>query len=279
MERYSSLIVHLDDSAQCEERVRLACVCARRFGAALAGMYIAPATGVFPSVAEWVPEDIVRATLDRLAEAQRRSEQDFLRKAAASGIVAEVGAPAGSPFAAVVAYARGADLTIVGQPAADEGDEHFSRRLIDSVVLSSGRPVVVVPYAGHFDRMGERIVVAWSNTRESARATADALPFLRSATSVDVIRINLPMEDPVRDEQSNQQLRKYFNRHGIEIKMHDDQIEDIEVGEWLLNRVADLSADFVVMGGHGHTRISEFVVGSVTRTLLNTMTVPVLMAH
>jgi nucleotide-binding universal stress UspA family protein len=279
MDRYKSLMVHLDRGAQCDERVRLACACAHRFGATLAGVYLGPPSALPASLAELVPAEIVSTGLKRLAEAQERTEQSFREAATARGLVAELAAPAGSPFAAAIAYARGVDLAIFGQPQPDESDQHFSRRLIDSVVMSSGRPALVVPYPGLFERVGERVVVAWSNTRESARAIADALPFLLAATSVDVIQVNLPNEDPVLDAQSNEQLRMYFRRNGIAIKIHDDHTEDIKVGEYLLSRVADLGADLIVMGGHGHTRVSEFLLGSVTRTLLKAMTVPVLMSH
>jgi nucleotide-binding universal stress UspA family protein len=180
---------------------------------------------------------------------------------------------------ALVRFARYADLLVIGQR--DPTEEHSSveeGQLAASVALACGRPVLVAPFAGPSHVPPRRVLVAWSSSRESMRAVTDALPLLRGAEKVTVLSVNAPDTDadaPV----AGAACAHYLARHGITVEASSDAGIEIDVGNYLLSRAADLSADLIVMGAYGHSRMREWALGGVTRTMLQHMTVPVLLSH
>ena len=146
-------------------------------------------------------------------------------------------------------------------------------------MLSCGRPVLVVPYAGNFADVGRRVLVAWNGRREAARALHDAMFLLADAEAVTVIEIDPPAPGVAAPAASAAQLAAALMRRGIAAKAETETSGDIGVGDLLLSRTADLGADLIVMGAYGHSRVREFVLGGVSRDLFRHMTVPVLMSH
>jgi nucleotide-binding universal stress UspA family protein len=147
---------------------------------------------------------------------------------------------------------------------------------LEDVVLSSGHPTLVVPYAGRFETLGERhILVAWNGSREAVRAVHDALPFLREARSVTVVAADLDEDG----RKSLDLMAEHLARHEISTDLEPTTAADISVGDLLLSRTADLGSDLIVMGAYGHSRAREWILGGVTQHLLEQMTVPVLMSH
>jgi nucleotide-binding universal stress UspA family protein len=151
------------------------------------------------------------------------------------------------------------------------------RQMIEQVVLSSGRPVLVVPYIGWTKTLGERITIAWDGGRESARAVADALPLLKKAKAVTVLVIN--PEKGNHGEEPGADIALHLARHGVNAEVRRARFDDVDTGNAILSQVADLSSDLLVMGAYGHSRLRELVIGGVTRTIFEEMTVPVLMSH
>jgi nucleotide-binding universal stress UspA family protein len=149
----------------------------------------------------------------------------------------------------------------------------------EQVALASGRPVLIVPYAGHFDNVGRRVLIAWNATREAARAVSDAMPLLTSAELVTVLTID-PREGPHgHGELPGADIALHLARHGVKAQIERTVSAGMPVGEVLLSRVADLGADLIVMGAYGHSRAREVLLGGATRSVLRSMTVPVLMSH
>jgi nucleotide-binding universal stress UspA family protein len=143
--------------------------------------------------------------------------------------------------------------------------------------MGCGRPVVALPYAGHVGTFAENVLIAWDGSREAARAVADALPLLRRARFVTVTVVHR-MHGTVAPEGID--VAAFLQRHGIHASFSTvPRVAGISTGETLLNRLSDLHADLLVMGAYGHPRVQERVLGGVTRTMLETMTVPVLMSH
>jgi nucleotide-binding universal stress UspA family protein len=137
--------------------------------------------------------------------------------------------------------------------------------------------VLIVPRYGVFGTVGERVLIAWNGSREATRAAHDALPLLKRATKVTVLSI-----DPDHDSQRrvpSADITLHLARHGVAAEADSTVALDIAVGDVLLSRAADLGADLIVMGGYGHSRVREMVLGGATRHLLQHMTVPVLMSH
>ncbi len=169
-------------------------------------------------------------------------------------------------------HARYADLTVTGQDMPDEDQWEIST--ID-LILRSGRPVLVTPNGIPNKDIGKRVVIAWNASREVARAVADAMPLLETADSVDILTVaaNSDGEVPGAD------IAHHLAHHGVVANVKSMGDPGSEPGDALLKYVTDTSADLLVMGAYGHSRLREFVFGGVTRHVLKAMTVPVLMSH
>jgi nucleotide-binding universal stress UspA family protein len=167
------------------------------------------------------------------------------------------------------------DLVIVGQP---ERQKSLPDEVVDEGVLfESGRPVIFVPYIQKGGMKLDRIMVCWDGSRAAARAVADAMPFLKKAKQVEVVIV--ADKAGKKDEVPGADLGQHLARHGLKVEVKRITSPDIDVPSTILSYAADSSADMIVMGGYGHSRLREFVLGGATRGLLEAMTVPVLMSH
>jgi nucleotide-binding universal stress UspA family protein len=182
-----------------------------------------------------------------------------------------VGAP--TKFSAM---ARRYDLSVIMQ----SGDEKCfnNDKIIESTLFESGRPILVFPYIQTEELNLDRIVCCWDGSRAAARAINDAIPILKKSKDVELL---IASNGKTAEEQVNHgvELSSHLNRHGISVEVEIVQAEDIDVTNVILSRVADTSASMIVMGGYGHSRLREFILGGVTHGLLATMTVPVFISH
>jgi nucleotide-binding universal stress UspA family protein len=275
---YKTILVHLDHRPRSDERLALAGALAGQFDAHLVGLF-APGAARLPSYALAEGGPLLREMLDkRRVEVLREAESNFRKFAQRNGGErAEWRASQADPAAAMRLSARYADLIVAGQPEAD--DEGELRGLADELALSAGRPVLFVPYAGRFAKLGMRVLVAWDGGREAARAVSDALPFLQRAEAVEVVVFD-PERDPRKHgEQPGADIGLYLARHGVKVSVARQSGAGYSIGSQILSRAADTSADLIVMGGYGHARVRELMLGGVTRTMMEAMTVPVLMSH
>ncbi|MEO8717614.1 MAG: universal stress protein [Burkholderiales bacterium] len=275
---YKTILVHLDHRARSAERLGLACGLAGEFDAHLVGLF-APGGPNLPSYAEAEGGPALREMLEHRRkevrhEAQRRLLEITQRN---GGERSEWRASDAAPAAAMRLSARYADLLVAGQPESqDEGD---LRGLADELAFSAGRPVLFVPYAGRFAALGKRVLVAWDAGREAARAVTDALPLLERAEAVEVCAFDPERGRRAHGEQPGADIGLFLARHGVKVTVARQSGARYDVGSQILSRAADIGADLIVMGAYGHTRVREMVLGGVTRTMLEAMTVPVLMSH
>jgi len=277
---YKTLLVHVDDSERCVHRIEAAARLALEFGGRLVGVYLVPTPELTPSVSALLPDSVVNQRLAESGEAQHSAEARFRAAATGTGLAAiEWRAPAGDPTQAIVAHTRGVDLAVIGQPEPGDVDAPFGIELANAVVLASGRPVLAIPYIGIQGAIGETVLIALDRSRESARAVADALPLLARARRVVVLAVTAAAEETLGDTQARAEAVAHLRGHGIEAEVHHLDLPDIGIGELLLSQAADFGADLIVMGAYGHARFQELVLGGVTRTMLEAMTVPVLMSH
>lgn len=277
---YRSLLVHLDDSDQSDQRLDVAARLARRFDAELAGAYLVPTRELTPFTSAMLPDAVVEHRLRDSGDAQAHAETRFRVAAEREGLMAvDWSAPAGRPIDAAISHARYSDIAILGQPLPTDAHAAFANDLVRSVLMAAGRPVLIVPHFGEYASIGETVLIAWKEARESARAIADALPFLEQARKVIVMSISAPHEQSVRETLADAGIAAYLARHGIAADVRHEVAEDIDAGNLLLSRAADLTADLIVMGAYSRPRLSEFVLGGVTQVMLQAMTVPVLMSH
>ncbi len=274
---YKTILVHIDAGRRCSVRVDVALRLAQQYEAHLVALHaIAPFEPPGYVLAEMGPA-IIEAQKHAAAAEMVQSESEFNKQASAAGIRnVESRAAIDDPVEAMTLHARYADLVVIGQAEASDGSNtpaDFPERL----VLAAGRPVLIIPSAGKFPAIGKRILVAWNHSREATRAVTDAIPLLQRAEKVHVMAVN-----PQAGKHGNvpgADIGLYLARHGVRVDVKVDQGAEIDVGNELLSRAADLDVDLIVMGGYGHSRLKEWVLGGATRTILESMTAPVLMSH
>jgi nucleotide-binding universal stress UspA family protein len=225
-----------------------------------------------------VPADLIemqREESQRLSAAAIDRFNEFARR---NGISYESRDIDASSVAAPDTFARIArrfDLAILSQPRPDSSGS--DQMFVEAALFGSGRPVLVVPYIQTAGIKLDRVMVCWDGSRAAARATADALPLLAKAGMTEVVTVTDGSAD--QDEIPGIDLAQHLARHGIEVELKRLVRGDIEIADVILSHAADTSADLIVMGGYGHSRLREFVLGGVTRGLLKSMTAPTLMSH
>ena len=171
--------------------------------------------------------------------------------------------------------ARRFDLSLVRQaePASRRPDD----LIIQAALFDTGRPVLIVPYIQKGEARLDRVLICWDGSRPAARAIADSLPFLRRAKAIEIVTVG----ERVKGEETmtGGDLTDHLRRHGLSVATKNIVAPDVDVTSTILSHAADCSADMLVMGGYGHSRLREFVLGGATRGILATMTVPTLMSH
>jgi len=277
---YRSFLVQVDDGDRSDARIKVAARLARLYGGALQGVYVTSTREMTPFTSAMLPDSVVEHRLRDTGEAQARAEQRFRAGAAAEQLTAvSWSAPAGAAIDAAILHACYADIAVVGQPLPEDAHAGFASDLVYGMLMNAGRPLLVVPHFGEFPVVGQNVLIAWKETRESARAVCDALPFLKRADKVVVMSISSAKDSAGRQVDSDAGIAAYLARHDIVAKVRPEVAEDIDVGNLLLSRAADLSTDLIVMGAYSRARLAERVLGGVTRLMLQSMTVPVLMSH
>jgi nucleotide-binding universal stress UspA family protein len=167
---------------------------------------------------------------------------------------------------------------VIGQTNLDEPSPAALPDFPEYVVMSCGRPVLIIPFAGSVKSVGRRPLIAWDGSASATRAVGGAMPFLKRADNVDVVVFNADRQGDAHGEQPGDDIALYLARHNVKANVVRAKA-DIDIGNALLSMTMDRDADMIVMGGYGHSRFREMLMGGVTRTMLETMTVPVLMTH
>jgi nucleotide-binding universal stress UspA family protein len=278
---FRTILVHLDESPRCAVRVDISARLAREHRAHLIGL--APA-GVINLPARVVPSstgvpnylELAQATLSERAAAL---VQDFRERTRVIGVESVEGrVDEDDVVPSLLRYAGTSDLVVVGQVDRASTAMALDADVPEQLFMHTGTPALVVPYAGTFADVGQSVVIAWNATRESTRAVRDALPLLRRARDVHLMCFYRAHDARQVSRLELNDAQQWLIRHGVEAHVHQEIVE-ADVGEVLLSRACDLSADLIVMGGYGHSRMAEWLLGGVTRRLLAQMTVPVILSH
>lgn len=276
---YKTIVVHVGADARRRERLEVACGLAAGFDAHLVGLFALTELGV-PFVLGGNAGAVIEAETRWRGEAAEAARRDFESATKRAGVAkSEWRRSDRGALGAMRVSARYADFVVIGQPDPDRAaEEHMPGYFAEDLVLTAGRPVLVVPYAGHFTSVGSRVMVAWNASREAARALADALPLLKRAQSVEVVAFEPQRSDADHGAEPGADIGLFLARHGVKVSVARQQA-NIDVGSQILSRAADNDVDLIVMGAYGHSRARELVLGGATRSMLEAMTVPVLMAH
>lgn len=274
---YKTILVHVDNGKNCPARLDTAIRLTRRFEAHLVGLHALTALRLPAYAVAEAGATLLEAQREVALEQATRAEDLFRKTIGSAGLAStEWRVSSDDAVDATILHARYADLVVLGQPNARDGsgvEPDFPER----VALAAGRPVLMVPYTGKFETLGKRVLLAWNTSREATRAITDAIPLLREAEQVNVVVFN--PEGTVHGAVPGADIGLYLARHGVRVEVAYHRAKEIDVGNQLLSRAADLGTDLIVMGAYGHSRMRELIMGGATRTVLASMTAPVLLSH
>jgi len=279
---YPSILVPLDNQPECAARTQAALALAKAMGSHVTG--VAPIEVMDLRASLRVSASVASLPIlgrDVLLEDATRAALAFDVACEMAGVSARKSlVEEGDMSHALDRRGRVNDLLVLSQsdPRANDG-QAFKNPQIETTILASARPVIVLPYANAARTLGRRVLVAWDDSHAAARAVADALPLLRRAESVQVTCFN-GSEVSDEDGRSNDlaSVAEWLARHGVTARTQAETTR-IPIAETLLSRAADQGADLIVMGAFGHARWRERLMGGTTRSMMATMTVPVLMSH
>jgi nucleotide-binding universal stress UspA family protein len=277
---YRSIVVHLDTGERAHPRLELALRVAKQFHAHLTGMFSVfmpdpRSFYVMAGSAEYYKSQEKlhtqrRAAIERLFRAE-------LGRAEVEGEWVTIDECANL---AVQRCGRTADLVIAGQEDPDDPEAYVGDHLPENLLMSIGRPVLMVPCVGTFPLLGSDVMVAWDGSREATRAVHDALPFMLHAKKTTVVTVNGAKDGPADGCPSGAEIAAVLARHGVRVDVvNAHAAAGALVGDALLDHASNLDADLIVMGAYGHARWEELVMGGATREILRSMKVPVLLSH
>ena len=272
------ILVHVDSSPRSKTRLEVATLVARQFEAHVVGLHVQQLNAAPGYAAIELRDALIRLNREAAERAAGVAKTQFERQLAGIQLSTEWRTASGFVDDQVALHARYADLCILGQPNPEETPS-LDEAALDRILLETGRPILVVPFAGRFDTIGTRVLVAWDGSRAATRAINDAMPFLTRAETVTVLAVNPRRGIHGHGDTPCADMALHLARHGIKVQAAYDVSHEITVADVLLSRATDLAADLIVMGAYGHPRALELVLGGVTRSVLEHMTAPVLMSH
>jgi len=274
---YKTILVHCDAGRTTPGRVSVALALAERFDACLVGLHVRQRFEAPMFTDATVALDALYRTYEQSVKTQEAAARVAFQGAlAGKRISSDWRAVDGYAEETLTSAARYADLVVVGQREPEPMPESTPLDLPERLALHSERPILVVPHIGAARPPGRTIVVCWNGLREASRAATGALPLLKAAERVIVLTVD---GEKGNEPDAGQQAGEWLGRHGAKVTVQRDTAAATDIGNVILSRAADVAADLIVMGIYGHSRMREFVLGGASRTLLSSMTVPLLIAH
>ena len=272
------LVVSLSVGASRDAAGPYAISVAEAFGAHVAGIAFSYEPVIPPTIMGTIPASFVesqRDENDRAANDARAKFDEAARRAGVSSESRTLSASLAGSADRFATIARRFDLAVVGQAEPDRAAPE--ELIVENALFSSGRPVLIVPYIQKAELTLDRVMVCWDASRNAARAIADAMPFLKRARVIDVVIV--ASELIKSDEIPGADIGQHLARHDLKVEVRRIVSPDTDVASTILSHAADTAADFIVMGGYGHSRLREFILGGATRGMLSAMTLPTLMSH
>ncbi len=267
------LLVHVDLSPRASERLGLAVALASRHGARLTGLF---------AESEWLgPSIVARRSPEQIARAMEEARSAFEERTRGAGLATDWWHLDRGEYSHLISWTvvccRYADLALFGQQ--EEAGRRVPEDMIEQVLHSSGRPVLVVPAVAHHPIVGRRVLVAWTGSRESARALNDAIPLMRGAENVTVLSLQQPGPGLAAGSVPPVDVAAHLAAHGIDAEYQRIVTEETDVVDTVLNRAFEAGADLTVMGGYEQYGFPFLQRSSNTRSILRSMTTPVFLSH
>ncbi len=274
------ILVHVDQSPRALARLDIAAMLARQHAAHLTALQVIDVAVPVMAMGDGggggaVIAELMEQMRQSALTAGQKLRAAFEAALAREGIMGEWRQVEGSTTEIVALHGRYADLLVLGQ----DDPESDNTGVLETVLFDSGRPVLAIPFAGSLPTIGKRVLVGWNASREASRALHDALPLLAKAESATVFLANPKRGLGGHGEEPGADIARHLARHGVKVNVAKAVADDVSDSALLLNHASDMGADLLVMGAYGHSRLREFILGGVTRSLLREMTVPVLLSH
>lgn len=277
---YKSILVHVDQTDQARERIRLAAALAEASQAHLIGTAMTGISHlVFEEGAFNQRDPSFEHHLKNLRDYATQSLNRFSTLVKETRVTSvEARLMDDDAVGGMTLQARYADLLVIGQFDPSCGVPGVMSDFPESVMMNSVRPVLIMPHSQKFSALPTKIAIAWDASLTATRAVVNALPVLKRCARADLVIFNPTVHPETHGEEPGADMALYLSRHGIQVNVvcRDTRINEAEA---LLSYCADEHIDLIVMGGYGHTRFREMVLGGATREMLLSMTVPVLMTH
>jgi nucleotide-binding universal stress UspA family protein len=279
---YKTILVHVDGSRHVNLRIEIAAKLAAQHDAHLVGLALTglPVTVFDPLMLNPVDpatEPLLQVPRQRAADALTNFEE--LARQIHPGPI-ETRLEENESAQGVSLQARYSDLVVLGQFDPDDSEPTIDSDFAEMVILECGVPVLMIPYASAVTDIGRRALVSWNASKEVVRAVHYALPMLQRAAQVDVAVFDPEKLPSAYRAMPDKDIVDFLARHGINAKVtRQVTAGDIDIGKGLLSLATDRGSDLLVMGCYGHTRFREILLGGVSREILRSMTLPVLMAH
>jgi len=281
---YRTILVHVDDARNVETRIALAAELALREDAHLVGTaFTGISRYVYESAITGMESTVLHGYMQTMQERAEQALERFEQIVRRTGLASWESRPVmDEPTNGLSLQARYADLCVLGQFDRGHKSAQSYPNLPEYVAMHGGAPVLVVPYAATATAtsagLGERCMLAWNGSLEAKHALLFALPLLQRAAAVEVVVFTGADLADLAGEQPGMDVAAYLARHGIEVELNEQPASD-NIGRDLLALASEHGVDILVMGGYGHSRFREILLGGATRTVLQSMTLPVLLGH
>lgn len=271
-----AILVHVDSTPAADTRLALATTLAEQNEAHLIGLHVRPNIYI-PTAPDFpMPEAYFEEQQNAIDANAAVAKSKFEAATRRSNVATEWREGDGFPSDVVRKHGRYVDLVIVGQHDPDANGQ--SQDLPGGVLLTTGRPILVVPYAMPVKSFAKKVMIAWDDGAPATRAVNDAIPLIARDAKVMVAAVN-PEDTGEHGPIPCADICLHLARHGLKAEAISLVAPDADAGDVILARAFDEGCDLLVMGAYGHSRMREFVFGGVTAHVLESMTLPVLMSH
>lgn len=273
-----NIMLHADNSDAFGARLNYAIEFSLANNAHLTALYVVPRYAVPAYVGMPMDPGVIQQNNDYEWDEAKKLQQQFEKVIQASGCEYEWRIEEGEPVTLLNLHGRYFDLVILGQNDPD-WNSGIQNNITDDLVVGLGRPCLVLPFEGVVFRQPKRILVAWNGSHTAARALNDAMPLLQAADVVEVITINPEKTSLEEGDLAPADICLHLARHGVKAVASGHHSKGVDKGALLLTQASQMAADLLVTGAYGHSRLREFILGGVTRHLLNNLSLPVFMSH
>jgi nucleotide-binding universal stress UspA family protein len=274
------VLVHLDGTEADDWRIANMEPIARACEAHVTGLFLNRlAPGTMPIDAGYVGAQFLEQLLEQAREEGDRIEKDLAERLARLNLsyeIRRIDAFSDEIPEAGALEARVSDLCVVLRPYTQDGAQRWLG-LVEGVLFGSGRGLLVAPEKKPASSTIKHVMIAWDAGREVAHALAEAMPVLKSAREVTILVVDPDDDGP--KQQTSARLTQHLERHGVNARVASAHTDGEKVSDILIKEVQKTDADLLVIGGYGHARFREWILGGVTRDLLHFSPIPLLMAH